>query len=682
MLHTGPDNISPAMRRLVRPAAWKIALLAGFVTQLLLLVFVTTIGLRQLEVATNNLNQVVDIHMRKQTLTTTMVVNARERIIIILMLSKILDPVERDSLLNQFSDNGSAFGTARQALLKLPLSTKEQGLLTRQGRLTSIAQPIQLQVIDLINADFTEAAEELILTKAIPMQNEVVSALSQLDDEAQKVALAASSKAREDHVMARQWMFLLSGTALFIGFFVAVFVFHYASRVDRERERLSTEDPLTGLPNRMLFMDRLEQSLIRAERHQTLVGVMFIDLDRFKRVNDTLGHASGDKLICDVAKRLRATIRAEDIVARLGGDEFVVVIGDITAIKHILQVVEKMLAAVAEPYQIAGRELFSSCSIGISVFPHDGDDSGDLLKHADTAMYHAKSSGRNRFQLYDPAMNAMAEERLQLETDLHYALERNELILHYQPQVILNTGRLHAVEALLRWNHPEKGLLSPAIFLEMLEETGQIVSVGRKLLETACHQTAGWHAAGHTHLEIAVNVSSKEFWHEGLIPGVQSALAQSGLPPHALQLELTEGIFMENMDAAVKRVHELKALGISVSVDDFGTGFSSLAHLKRFPIDVLKIDRYFVKDIQHDPVNVALIRSILSLSQDLKLENVAEGVETQAQLECLRNLGCQIVQGYFISRPVPAEQLTTLLDHDWLPAFSPAQHVQPKLTAI
>jgi len=682
MLHTGPGNISPAMRRTVRPSAWKIAVLAGFVTQLLLLVFVTAIGLRQLEIATDKLNQVVDVHMRKQTLTTTMVVSARERTIFILMLSKILDPVEHENLMNQFSANGSAFGIARLALLNLPLNTREQELLALQSQLTGATQPVQLQVIDLINADFIEAAEDLILTQAIPMQNQVVSALSQLDAEAQKVALEASSKAREDHEMARQWMVLLSGTALLIGFFVAAFVFLYTSRVGRERERLATEDTLTGLPNRMLFMDRLEQSLIRAERHKTLVGVMFIDLDRFKRVNDTLGHASGDQLICEVAKRLRATARAEDIVARLGGDEFVVVIGDIAEIKHILQIVEKMLAAVAAPYQIAERELFSSCSIGISIYPHDGENSGELLKHADTAMYHAKGSGRNRFQLYDPAMNAMAEERLQLETDLHYALERNEFILHYQPQVNLDTGRVHAVEALVRWNHPDKGLLSPAVFLEMLEESGQIVSVGRKLLESACHETAGWHAAGYTHLEMAVNVSSKEFWHEGLIPGVQSALAQSGLPPHALQLELTEGIFMENMDAAVKRVHELKALGISVSVDDFGTGFSSLAHLKRFPIDVLKIDRFFVKDVQHDPVNVALIRSILSLSQDLKLENVAEGVETQEQLECLRKLGCQVVQGYFISRPVPAEQLSTLLGRDWLETFNPAHQIQPKLTVI
>lgn len=671
-----------AMRRNAHPSAWKFALLAGFVTQLLLLVFVTAIGLQQLELTTNNLNQVVDVHMRKQTLTKTMVVSARERTIFILMLSKIRDPVERNKLLVQFSKNGAEFGIARHELRNQPLNVREQELLALQGQLTSAAQPLQLQVIDLIEADFTEEAEHLILTQAIPAQNLVISVLSQLDAEAQKVALEASGKAREDHDVARHWMFLLSGAALFIGFVVAAFVFLYTNRVGRERERLATEDTLTGLPNRMLFMDRLEQSLARAARHQTLVGIMFIDLDRFKRVNDTLGHASGDQLICEVAQRLRATARAEDIVARLGGDEFVVVVSDVAEIKHILQVVEKMLAAVAAPYRIAKHELFCSCSIGISVYPNDGDDSGDLLKNADTAMYHAKNSGRDRFQLYDPAMNAMAEERLQMETDLHYAQERNEFVFHYQPQVNLDTGRMHAIEALMRWNHPDKGLLSPAVFLGMLEETGQIVSVGRKLLEAACRQTARWHAAGFSHLEVAVNLSSKEFWDEGLIAGVQSALAQSGLPPHALQLELTEGIFMENMDAAVNRVHALKALGIAISIDDFGTGYSSLAHLKRFPLDVLKIDRYFVKDVQHDPVNEALIGSILSLSQDLKLEHVAEGIETREQLECLRKLGCQIVQGYFISRPVPANALTALLERDWLQGFGSAQSPQSKFTVI
>ena len=348
-------------------------------------------------------------------------------------------------------------------------------------------------------------------------------------------------------------------------------------------------------------------------------------------------------------------------------------ISDITEIKHILRVVEKILAAVAAPYQIAGRNLFSSCCIGISVYPHDGDNSGDLLKYADTAMYHAKNNGRNRFQLYDSAMNTMAEERLQLETDLHYAMEHNEFVLHYQPQINLHSGQIHGVEALIRWNHPSKGLLSPAAFLDMLEETGGIIDVGRQLLDSACHQAVHWHAAGFNELIMAVNISSREFWHEDLIAGVQAALAQSGLPPRALQLELTEGIFMENMNVAVDRVHELKALGISVSVDDFGTGYSSLAHLKRFPLDVLKIDRYFVKDIQHDPVNEALVRSILSLCKNLNLKTVAEGIETREQLDRLQALGCQIMQGYYLSRPVPAHQLTTLLNRDWRQTFDLAR---------
>jgi len=617
-------------------------------------------------VTTDNLNTVVDVHMRKQNYTKTMVIAARERTLIMFMLTKIDDPFVRDELLMQFNKKGSEFVTARLALLDLPLNDKERELINRQRHLITFAQPIQEQVINLINLELDQDAEDLVIDKAIPAQNNVMAVLSQLDDETQRVALAASINAHEAHRVARLWMYLLSGAALLVGLFVAGVVLHYTNRVSREREHLAIHDTLTGLPNRMLFMDRLEQSLIRAKRHGTMVGVMFIDLDRFKRVNDTLGHTSGDHLICEVAKRLRATARAEDIVARLGGDEFVVVISDIVEVNHILQVVEKMLGAMAAPYLIAGHELFCSCSIGISVYPNDGTASADLLKHADTAMYHAKNSGRNRFQLYDGAMNSMAEERLQLETDLHYALERNEFVFHYQPQVNLETGRIQGVEALIRWNHPNKGTLAPAAFLEMLEETGGIVNVGRKLLVEACCQTAHWHAAGFRDLDVAVNVSSKEFWHTSLITNVRAALEQSGLPPQSLQLELTEGIFMEDVDNAVDRILALKALGIAVAVDDFGTGYSSLAHLKRFPLDVLKIDRYFVKDLPNAPVNEALISSILALCKGLNLGTVAEGVENRDQLESLRKLGCQIVQGYFISRPIPAEHLITLLSRDWL----------------
>lgn len=653
------------------PATWRRVLLAGFIVQLLLILFVTAIGLQQLRLTANNLGTVVDVHMRKLSLTKTMMSAARERTLCIFRLSMSHDPFERDQLFVQFNRHGAEFADARMALLNMPLSPREHELIDLQGYLTGIARPMQNRVVDALSGDFDQKAEERVLSGAIPAQNNVLSVLSLLDTETQKLALEASRKAHQAHEVARFWMYLLSGIALLLGIFVAAAVMYYTKRASRERHHLATHDALTGLPNRMLFMDRLEQSLVRAQRRNTLVGVMFIDLDRFKRVNDTLGHASGDALICEVAQRLRSATRAEDVVARLGGDEFGVVI-DVARISHVLQVVEKILGVVSEPYRIAERELFSSCSIGVSVYPNDGSDGTSLLKHADTAAFTAKNGGRNRFQLYDAAMNTMAEERLQLETELHYALERDEFLFHYQPKLNLETGRIQGVEALIRWNHPGKGLLSPAVFLELLEEGGGIVKVGRTLLRSACFQTASWHAAGFANLDVAVNISGKEFWHDNLVADVREALQQSGLPPHSLHLELTEGIFMQDVEAAVSIILALKALGVAVAIDDFGTGYSSLAHLKRFPLDILKIDRYFVKDIPHAPVNEALISSILALCRGLKLGTVAEGVENREQLEVLRKLGCQIVQGYFISRPVPADEIAALLDRDWLKEFDQA----------
>lgn len=650
-----------------RHAAWKTALLAGFVTQLMLIVFVTAIGLRQLSVTTDKFNQVVDIHMRKQILANTMVITARERTLIMFSLTRVKDPFDRDDLLLRFNQKGSEFVTARIELLNMPLSPREKALIERQRQLIAIAQPIQNQVIDLIADEDKEAAENIVLNEVLPRQNAVMAALSELNAEVQRLVLVASQNARNDLETARFWMFLLSGASLLIGFMVAAVVFFYTTRISREREQLATHDVLTGLPNRALFLDRLDRSLIHARRNGTQVGVMFIDLDRFKRINDTLGHSSGDQLIREVAKRLQHTARADDIVSRLGGDEFVVVVGDISHTRHILQVVEKIQGVASLPYLIAGHELFCSFSIGISVYPDDGTDTSTLLMNADTAMYHAKNQGRNRYQLYNASMNAMAEERLQLETDLHYAIAREEFVFHYQPQINLVTGRVHAVEALMRWNNPDKGLLAPIAFLEMLEETGEIVSVGNRLLNEACAQAAQWHAAGFDTLEVAVNISSKEFWHESLISNVQSALASSGLAPQFLQLELTEGILMGNIDVAIKRILELKALGVSIAIDDFGTGYSSLAHLKRFPLNVLKIDRYFVKDLEHASVNEALVSSILSLSHGLNLDTVAEGVENRHQLDRLQKLGCTLAQGYLLSKPVPSSQILELLQHDWTP---------------
>jgi diguanylate cyclase (GGDEF)-like protein len=659
----------PSATQSRQPAAWKYALLAGFVIQLLLVLFVTLIGLRQLDLATRNLETMADVQMRKQTYAKAMALTARQRTILIFMMSKTDDPFERDAQLMQFRQMGSEFVKARQGLLSMPLNPRESELIERQRQLIAEAQPIQEHIVDLIMEGSDRDVIDLVLKEAIPAQNTVQAIVTQLDAATQLGVIEASRQARAAQDLARRWMLWLSALALLIGGIVAVLVLRYTTRIGHERERLATHDTLTGLPNRMLFMDRLEQALVRAARRNLMVGVIFIDLDRFKRVNDTLGHASGDQLIREVAQRLREASRAEDTVARLGGDEFVVVIGDAVGVNDILQVAEKMLAAIGQPYRIAGHELFSSCSIGISVFPNDGADSSMLLKHADTAMYHAKQHGRDRIHLYDPAMNAMAEERLQLETDLHYALARNEFQFHYQPQLDLESGRIVAVEALMRWNHPTRGLLAPGEFLDLLEAGGDILKVGRALLQQACREAVGWHATGHAGLVVAINVSGKEFWHEALLANVQEALAESRLPASALQLELTEGIFMEDMHAAIERVRQLKALGVTIAVDDFGTGYSSLAHLKRFPLDALKIDRLFVRDLVNAPVNRALIASILALCEGLQLTPIAEGVEEPAQLDALRALGCRLVQGYLVSRPVPAADVQALLQRDWTDAF-------------
>ncbi len=662
------NALSRLSRRFRVRSAWRPALLAGFVVQLMLILFVTAIGLEQLRLTTDGLRSVVNVHMRKQYLAKTMLTSARERSVNLFRMVESTDPFEQDEMRMRFDGNASDFLGARSELMAMPLSSRERDLLELQRRHTRVSVPLQMRVLELLDAGQANKAEALLLREVLPVQDKVLEALAQLERETQSVASAATREADKEYRVARFWMSALSATALLAGLIVTIASMRYASRSSREREHLATHDALTGLPNRMLFMDRLEQALVRAQRHGSVVGVMFIDLDRFKRVNDTLGHDAGDRLLCEVASRLKRAVRAEDVVARLGGDEFVVVVTDLEEAGHILHLVERVRDIVSDPHPISGHELFVNCSIGISFYPADGTDANTLIRKADTAMYHAKDSG-GRFQLYDETMNAMAEERLRLETELYHAIENEELVLHYQPQLDLESGRICAVEALMRWNHPDRGMLGPALFLELLEETGEIVNVGRRLLMEACMQAAKWHAAGFGDLQIAVNISGKEFWHEALISGVRDAVEKSGIPPPLLQLELTEGILMQDVDNAQGRIRALKEIGVAVAVDDFGTGYSSLAHLKRFPLDCLKIDRYFIKDIQDAAVNEAFVGSILTLCQGLHLDAVAEGVEDVRQLERLRKLGCKRVQGYLVSRPVPAQQIAGLLARDWLGEF-------------
>jgi len=426
----------------------------------------------------------------------------------------------------------------------------------------------------------------------------------------------------------------------------------------RNEERIlyqANYDALTNLPNRSLFLDRLQRAVIRAERSKTQIALLFIDLDRFKNINDSLGHAYGDLLLQEAAKRLTACVRKTDTVARLGGDEFTIVIQDLTDYYLIENLVEKVLEELAAPYSLEQNIAFVSASIGITIYPNDGATVEELLKNADSAMYRAKENGRNLSQFFTTEMNEQASERRALETALHQALEREEFALHYQPIIDAKTGLITSCEALLRWHQPEHGNIFPDKFIPLAEDTGLILPIGEWVLLTACREAMRWTKNNDTPPNVSVNMSSRQFQRINVVELVTKILSQTGLPAHRLTLEITESLLVENDQSILDQLHGIRALGIDLSIDDFGTGYSSLSYLRRFPITTLKIDRAFINDLTTDDEAAALVSAILSMAQSLKLKVVAEGVETFEQLEHLRQEKCEHIQGYYFSPPVPVE---------------------------
>jgi diguanylate cyclase (GGDEF)-like protein/PAS domain S-box-containing protein len=420
-------------------------------------------------------------------------------------------------------------------------------------------------------------------------------------------------------------------------------------------------DPLTGLPNRLLFQDRVHQAIERGRRNRQMLAVMLVDLDRFKLVNDSLGLEKGDQMLRLVAERLSRALRRSDTVARLGGDEFMVLLSTTTSAEATARVAQKILDALQPAFSLNGHEVTGGASIGIAVFPDDGDDPDTLIKNADAALSQAKEQGRNHFKFYTNDMNARAFGQLMLETQLRRALEREELTVHYQPLVDLSLGRMVGVEALLRWAQPDLGMVSPAEFIPVAEESGLIVPIGEWVLRRACADVRAWHRMGFDGLRLAVNLSGRQFQDRNLAGAIARALSDTGFPAGALELELTESVIMRDAAESAGRLRELTALGISLAVDDFGTGYSSLSYLRSFPIRSLKIDRSFVRDVDRDPNGAAIVQAIIALGRSLGLNVVAEGVETRAQMETLQRYGCHEMQGFLFSRPVPAADLLVLL---------------------
>jgi diguanylate cyclase (GGDEF)-like protein/PAS domain S-box-containing protein len=434
---------------------------------------------------------------------------------------------------------------------------------------------------------------------------------------------------------------------------------------ESELHHQATHDALTGLPNRVLLQDRLLQTIQHAARKGHELWLVSMDLDRFKFTNSRLGHKGGDRLLQVVAARLRAAVRPLDTVARLGGDEFaLLLLAEQGSNAPRADQLQRVLDKLAEPLVLDGVELFMSCSAGIAVYPADSDDPHILAERADIAMYRAKEMGGSNYQFYTAAMNERLGERLRIESALRTALERREFELHYQPQVDTASGRIVGMEALIRWRHPEMGMVAPNRFIPLAEETGMILPVGAWVLRTACEQLRAWQREGRDHLRMAVNVSARQLAEPDFVQSVAAVLAATGLQPHCLELELTESTVMNDVEQAVSIMRQLKKLGVKLAIDDFGTGYSSLAHLKRFEIDVLKIDQTFVRDLTVDPDDAAIVITIIALASNLDLEVISEGVETEEQIAFLRQHGCQQMQGYYFSRPVPASAFLTVLEEN------------------
>lgn len=421
--------------------------------------------------------------------------------------------------------------------------------------------------------------------------------------------------------------------------------------------KLAHFDQLTKLPNRVLFLDRLNVAITQSERQQTQVGLLFIDLDKFKHFNDSMGHSFGDELLIAVAECLAGCTREGETVARLSGDEFCILLDKVKSQVEIDVLCNRILEAMKQPLRVMGREVFITVSIGTAMYPNDDDQPAGLLVKADAAMYEAKRSGRNAYRHYVSGMNLYSYERMTLETDLRMALKRNEFELFYQPQVLLSTGKVVGNEALIRWRHPDRGLLSPIHFIEIVEESGLIVPIGKWVIEEACRQQMIWMKSGLEPMCMSVNISAMQFYQSDFCEMVKSIVMDSGIQPEHLELELTESVCMHDVASVLHPLQELHEFGIKLAIDDFGTGFSNLSYLNKFPIDRLKIDQSFIRNIESEPVNIEIVRAIVALGRSMSLELVAEGVETDSEMHLAESCGCEFVQGYRFSKPLPADQI-------------------------
>lgn len=646
----------------------KFIILSGFGAILVLVTLVITIGINTFSKSKLHLYNVVNFNNLKIELITQMHKSARERTINL----QLMIITRNEESIKEYRDKMAYFGgefvASRGKLLAMNLTQYEKNILSQQAELSREVGPLQNQVADLVDFSAILEAQTLLINKVEPLQNQVFNVLSQLHELQRKQTQLSIEENNTNYKSILAIIWVVSSIVILISAGIIYLILKLISKSETQEdlyrkdiERQAFYDHLTGLPNRRLFNDRMEHAISNTERSDVLMAVLFIDCDRFKPINDNLGHAIGDALLVTIAERLKQNVRGSDTVCRVSGDEFAIVLENIKHISMIDRVAQNILNVIAEPYFLDGHKVFTTVSIGITVYPIDEKNITGLLTSADIAMYHAKQSGGNRYEYFDSKMNARSKLRLSLEQDLHEALSNNELEIYYQPlNTIDASNKVIGVEALLRWHHPKKGMVSPLDFIGIAEETGLIVPIGEWVIRTACQQIKLWEEKGFNGISVSVNLSPRQFLDNNLIATVEEALAQSGISAARLDLEITESTSMAAIQNTIEILHKLKALGVHISIDDFGTGYSSLSYLQQMPIDNLKIDRSFIKDLHTSDNDKAFVQAIVTMAHSLGMKTIAEGVEIQEQLSFLDEIHCDIAQGYFFSKPLPADELSPL----------------------
>ena len=647
----------------------KIIILVGFGAILLLVSLLIIIGVTNFSKSKSHLDHIVNSNNLKIHLINKMHKSARERTINLQQMLIVEDELQHDKFAKKMGFYGGEFVDARTEFLYMDITSKEKEMLDKQSVLSKKIGPIQNWISDLVGFGELNEAKILMVEKAEPLQNEVFQVLSKLHALQVKETKAAIKENSDDYsqMISIMWVGLLIVIIISVG--IVYFTLKIISKNEKQQARYQKDiehqafyDHLTGLPNRRLLNDRLRHAIKHSERNGLLMAVLFIDCDRFKIINDSLGHVVGDSLLISIANRLKEDVRSSDTVCRVSGDEFVIVLEEVEELADIDHITQKILDSISEPHQLEGHKVFTTVSIGIAVYPVDNKSATKLMTSANIAMYHSKKNGGNQYEYFNADMNTRSKQRLTLEQDLHEALENDELEVYYQPLVDINEQRnIIGMEALLRWHHPDQALIPPAEFIGIAEDTGLIIPIGEWVLMTACKQVKKWENQGLGKIAINVNLSPRQFVDVNLVSIVKNVINITGIDPNQLDLEITESTSMLTIHKTIDILHKLKDLGVQVSIDDFGTGYSSLSYLQRMPIDNLKIDRSFIKNIHEIENDKTFVKTIVKMAHTLGMIVIAEGVELEEQMSILEDMDCEIAQGYLFSRPLPAEDIVSLL---------------------